>query len=71
MPLKAGSSKKTLRQNIDECLDSYRATGKIGTSTPRSIGHAQRICTAMALDKARESGARIPRPRRERQRRRG
>ena len=52
MPLKPG--KENVSSNIKEMLDSYKRTGKIGNTTPRSHGHARMIAAAAAERKARE-----------------
>lgn len=51
MPLKAGKSQATISQNISELESSQTAAGKKRT-------HEQNV--AIALSKARESGAKIP-----------
>jgi len=45
MPLKRGKSKKTISENVSELVHS---------------GRPQEQAVAIALDKARESGAKIP-----------
>jgi hypothetical protein len=63
MPLKAGKSKKTISSNIREIIRSYKRTGRIGTSRPKSLTEAMRQASAIAYSKARESGARIAKKR--------
>jgi hypothetical protein len=60
MPLKKGKSKKTISKNIETEMKKYKKTGKIGTSKPKTKKKAQKQATAIALSKARESGAKIP-----------
>jgi hypothetical protein len=52
MPLKKGSSKKTISANIGEMVTSYKDTGKLGTSRPKSKAAAVKQATAIAYDKA-------------------
>jgi hypothetical protein len=54
MPLKSGSSKKTVSSNISEMMGAYGKTGKIGTSKPKSKKKAQKQAVAIALGKARQ-----------------
>jgi len=60
MPLKKGKSKKTISKNIKGEMKKYEKTGKIGTSKPKTKKKAQKQSVAIALSKARESGAKIP-----------
>ena len=60
MPLKKGKSKETISKNIKGEMKKYGKTGKIGTSKPKSKKKAQKQAVAIALSKARESGAKIP-----------
>ena len=60
MPLKKGKSKETISKNIGAEMKKYKKTGKIGTSKPKSKKKAQKQAVAIALSKARESGAKIP-----------
>ncbi len=53
MPLKKGKTKKTIQQNIDEMLASWRKTGKIGNTKPRNQRHAIQIASAAAHTKAK------------------
>jgi hypothetical protein len=53
MPLKPGKGKQTIRGNIAEMLHSYKHSGKIGNTTPKSMAHAKRIAAAAAYGKAR------------------
>jgi hypothetical protein len=55
MPLKKGSSKKTISKNIGELMSSFKKTGKIGTSKPSSTKKAQEQAAAIAYQKANES----------------
>ena len=54
MPLKSGSSQKTISANIKECILSYKEKGKIGNIKPKSLKHAVKICRAMAYKEARK-----------------
>jgi len=60
MPLKKGKSRKVVSGNIKELVDAYKRKGKIGNVKPRDKAHAQKIAVAIALQKARQSGAKIP-----------
>jgi len=55
MPLKAGSSQETISGNIEECMKSYKSSGKIGNTTPKNLEHARQICAAAAYSTARKS----------------
>ena len=55
MPLKSGSSQKTIGKNVKELMGAYKKTGKIGTSKPESKKAAQKQAVAIALSKAQES----------------
>ena len=63
MPLKRGSSQKTIGSNIGEMVRSFKKKGKIGTSKPSSVGAATKQAAAIAYEKAgktrkmREGGA--------------
>jgi len=52
MPLKKGSSRKTISTNIGEMVRSYKDTGRIGTSKPASKTAAVKQAAAIAYDKA-------------------
>lgn len=52
MPLKKGSSKKTISTNIGEMVGAYKDTGKIGTSKPKSKAAAVKQAAAIAYEKA-------------------
>lgn len=55
MPLKSGSSKKTVSSNIGEMVRSFKKKGTIGTSKPKSTAAAVKQATAIALSKAGKS----------------
>lgn len=57
MPLKSGSSNKVKSANIKEVMDSYKTSGKIGTSRPKSRRAALKQSIAIAYSKARKSNA--------------
>ncbi len=52
MPLHKGSSWKTVGSNIKEMMDSYKQTGMIGNTKPKSKEHALKIAQAAAMRKA-------------------
>ena len=52
MPLKRGSSQKTISANIGEMVGKYKETGKIGTSKPSTKAAAAKQATAIAYAKA-------------------
>jgi hypothetical protein len=53
MPLKPGGARETISGNIAEMLRSWKRTGKIGNTSPRSMKEARRIAAAAAYTKAR------------------
>ena len=53
MPLKSGKSQTTKSKNIEELLKSFKKTGKIGTSKPKSMKAAKKQAAAIAYSKAR------------------
>jgi hypothetical protein len=55
MPLKKGSSQKTVSKNISEMVGKYKETGKIGTSKPASKKKAVKQAVAIALTEAGNS----------------
>ena len=55
MPLKKGSSRATISQNIKELVDDWQQDGSIGSSHPRSKKKAVKQAVAIALKKAGES----------------
>lgn len=60
MPIKKGKGKKVISTNIKEIMDSYKKTGKIGASRPKSKAAALEQAKAIALGSARKAGAKIP-----------
>ena len=48
MPLKKGKTDKILHQNISELMGTYKKSGKIGTSKPKSKKAAQKQSAAIA-----------------------
>lgn len=55
MPLKKGKSQKAISSNIKTELESYKKTGKIGKSKPKSEEKARKQAVAIALSKAGKS----------------
>jgi hypothetical protein len=55
MPLKKGSSQKTISGNISEMVRKYKKTGSIGTSKPTSKKKAVKQAVAIALSTAGKS----------------
>lgn len=55
MPLKKGSSQKTISGNISEMVGKYKKSGSIGTSKPKSKGAAVKQAVAIALSTAGKS----------------
>ena len=52
MPLKKGSSKKTISKNIETEMKNYKKTGKVGKSKPESKEKATKQAAAIAYSKA-------------------
>lgn len=55
MPLKKGSSQKTISSNVGEMVRKFKKTGKIGTSKPTSKKKAVKQAVAIALSTAGKS----------------
>jgi hypothetical protein len=55
MPLKKGSSRKTVSSNIGEMVGAYKEKGKIGTSKPKNKSAAVKQAVAIALSTAGKS----------------
>lgn len=55
MPLKKGSSQKTISSNVGEMVRKYKKTGSIGTSKPSSKKKAVKQAVAIALSTAGKS----------------
>lgn len=55
MPLKKGSSQKTISGNIGEMVSKYKKSGSIGTSKPKSKKAAVKQAVAIALTTAGKS----------------
>lgn len=54
MPLEKGGGSKTRERNISELYDSYRKSGKIGTSKPESPEKARKQAVAIAYSEQRK-----------------
>jgi hypothetical protein len=54
MPLKTGSSRKVVRSNIKELVDTYKSKGRIGSSKPSSKTAAIKQAIAISLNKSRD-----------------
>lgn len=52
MPLKKGSSQKTISTNIGEMIGKFKKTGKIGSSRPKSKAAAAKQAAAAAYASA-------------------
>ena len=52
MPLKKGSSKKTISKNIETEMKKYKKTGKVGASKPANKKKAAKQAAAIAYSKA-------------------
>lgn len=55
MPLKTGSSRKTVSTNVKKLVHEYERDGTIGTSHPASKKKAVKQAVAIALSKAGKS----------------
>lgn len=55
MPLKSGSSRRIISENIGELMHAYQAKGAIGTSHPKSKAAAAKQAAAIAYSKARRA----------------
>lgn len=58
MPLRSGSSQKTISSNIHEIMKDWEKDGTIGNGKPKSKQKAVKQAAAIAYDKARDSGER-------------
>lgn len=54
MPLKKGSSREIISENIGEIIRSFKKKGAIGTSRPKSKKAARAQAVAIAMSKSRE-----------------
>jgi hypothetical protein len=52
MPIKKGSSKKVISENISEIMNSYKKKGTIGTSKPKNDKAALKQAEAIAIKSA-------------------
>lgn len=57
MPLKKGSSRSIINENIKEIMRTYEQKGRIGMTKPRNKVHALKIAVAIAESAARKGNA--------------
>ena len=55
MPLKKGSSSKTISKNVGELVGTYAKKGRIGASKPKNKAAAQKQAVAIAMNTAGKS----------------
>jgi hypothetical protein len=55
MPLRKGTGRKTVSQNIKTMVHEYERDGTIGNSQPKTRAKAVKQAVAIALDKAGKS----------------
>lgn len=55
MPLKKGKSEKVFKANVKELVDTFKSTGKIGTSKPKSKAKAIKQAVAIAYSQKRKA----------------
>lgn len=60
MPLKSGSSQKTVSGNIKEIVDDWEGDGTIGNSRPKTRQAAVKQAVAISLKKAGKSNKDAP-----------
>ena len=53
MPIKKGRSRKIVRQNIEELISSWKRTGRIGSSKPKTLAGAMAQASAIAYSTVR------------------
>jgi len=50
------------QRKISKVMQDWRKTGKIGTSSPKTEKEAQKQAIAVGMQKARETGHKVPPP---------
>lgn len=55
MPLASGASQRTFVENIRDMMKAYKRTGKIGNSSPKSAGKANKQAVAASYAQQRKS----------------
>ena len=58
MPLKQGYSQESISANIEELMRTWKETGKIGASRPKTKKQAMKQAAAIAYRVAREAARR-------------